>query len=372
MSRIRFAALLSAVGLLAACGGGEAGEDTAADGDGTEAAAADWEPEFVDGVLQPLPDGFPDRPITIVVADEAASAEGIQVTHLQQAAEGISPVAIELSARTDFAGIPTWEAIAYVNGTEDGREGYELVNFATVGSLADIGAIDVEGTTGVTLDDVTEVVTTENTRWFVSQCTEVAWEPTMESLVAYTQEHPGEVRFMGQGGVGGSDLGFFSYLDALEAGEINVIPVGGGTEKTTATAACEGDVTIATVETTLPHFQAGRLDLIMVNGEERIEDFPDVPSAADIGIDGGGLVSSKQLVAASEVPALHVQWLYELFNAILADPTYIENREELPGVVVGVRDPAQSEADNLAALETVEATLRDLGLHFDQTGGETG
>ena len=34
-------------------------------------AAADWKPVFKDGKLQPLPDGFPNKPITLLNGDEA-------------------------------------------------------------------------------------------------------------------------------------------------------------------------------------------------------------------------------------------------------------------------------------------------------------
>ena len=50
--------------------------------------------EFVKGVLQPLKDGFPNRPITLINADEAGSNDGIYGRVLQAALKGISPVDI--------------------------------------------------------------------------------------------------------------------------------------------------------------------------------------------------------------------------------------------------------------------------------------
>ena len=361
LTRSRVVAASASALILVAAGCGGAAEDTAEPTSGSATETTAWEPEYVDGKLQPLPDGFPDRPITIVIADEASSAEGIQANHVQQAAESLSPVPIEIEARTDFTGIPTWEAIEYMNNDPDGKEGYMMVAFAGVGSLADIVATPVEDATGLTLDDLQEVITNENTAWYVSQCKEVGWEPTMESMVQYTKDHPGEVRFMAQSGIGGSDLGFYSYMDALGAGELDIIPVGGGLEKTAAAAACEGDVTVATAETTMPHVQAGRLDVLMVSGDERFKDLPEVPTAADLGIEGG-LVSSKQFVAAADAPPQHVAWLFELMSKIAEDPAYVEKREAFPGTQVFVRDPAETDQNNRDTLKVIEQVINELGL----------
>jgi hypothetical protein len=61
-----------------------------------------WEPEFKDGVLQPLPDGFPSEDLTLIVADDATSAEGILMQNLVETAAQYSPVGIRAEAREDF------------------------------------------------------------------------------------------------------------------------------------------------------------------------------------------------------------------------------------------------------------------------------
>jgi hypothetical protein len=40
---------------------------------GIASAQEAWTPQFVDGKLQPLPDGFPNQAISLVVLDEAGS-----------------------------------------------------------------------------------------------------------------------------------------------------------------------------------------------------------------------------------------------------------------------------------------------------------
>jgi hypothetical protein len=90
--------------ILAACGTGEetSSEPEASEGPGESTAAEPseataWEPEYVDGVLQPLPDGFPNQEITLINADDAASADGLYVRLMQEIMnDGLSPVQINI------------------------------------------------------------------------------------------------------------------------------------------------------------------------------------------------------------------------------------------------------------------------------------
>ena len=62
------------------------------------ASAASAQPgEFVNGVLQPLADGFPKQPITLVNIDDPGSRDGVYARHMQAALKGISPVDILVS-----------------------------------------------------------------------------------------------------------------------------------------------------------------------------------------------------------------------------------------------------------------------------------
>src|SRR5688572_7589587 len=92
----------------------------AADEEATTTAAGEWQPEFVDGILQPLPDGFPNQDITVIVADNATSAEGILMQNLVDIAGNYSPVAVRAEAREDFEAFGSWEALRYAIDTDGG------------------------------------------------------------------------------------------------------------------------------------------------------------------------------------------------------------------------------------------------------------
>src|SRR5260370_26761411 len=56
----------------------------------------DWQPVYEDGVLQPLPDGFPNQPITLLNPDSPGHDDGLYARSIQSALEDISPVSIQV------------------------------------------------------------------------------------------------------------------------------------------------------------------------------------------------------------------------------------------------------------------------------------
>jgi tripartite-type tricarboxylate transporter receptor subunit TctC len=266
--------------------------------------------------------------------------------------------------RQDFQAVPTWEALAYIKGDDRGKDGYLVATFSHAGSLADTMAADVKSVVGVTRDDMQPVIGLEIARWFLTQCATVSWDPTIEALVAQIKANPGKVRYMAQGAGGGVDLGFFSFMKhfGINADQVDAIPIGGTVEQATATAACEGDVTVTTVEPIMPHIQKGRVKLLMMNGTERVPEFPDVPTAADLGMAGGGLMSGKELVTWKDVPATHVAWLYELFRKATSEQSYIDKRKKIPGLVVEIRNPADTQKLFDETVVQVRDVLDQLGL----------
>jgi tripartite-type tricarboxylate transporter receptor subunit TctC len=339
---------------------------------GSAALAAEWQPEFVDGVLQPLPDGFPNQDITLMVADDATSAEGILMQNLVEAAAKHSPVGIRAEAREDFEAFGSWEALRYITDTEGGSAGYLNLVFGTPGGLVDLHAAPVTKDIGVGLDDLTEVITLEDRRYAVIQCAEVDWEPSWDALVAQIKERPGEIRYMGGGPGAGTDMTFAFYIHTLGIGNlydkasVNHINVGNTSARALAVAACEGDVTTTTMDLAATHSQAGKVDVILVGGDERVEEFPDVPTAAEVGVPDDPMSSTKQIVVPTGVDPTHVAWLYALWSAVANDPDYQASRRQMQvGTVINILDPEASAALNDASDAKMDDLTRTLGINVE-------
>src|SRR5688572_29982543 len=72
----------------------------------------------VDGTtLQPLEDGFPDQPITIISIDDPGAPDGIYALTMKAAIEenGIIDQRIIVEDRPDFGTYGTWEGLEYMD-----------------------------------------------------------------------------------------------------------------------------------------------------------------------------------------------------------------------------------------------------------------
>jgi tripartite-type tricarboxylate transporter receptor subunit TctC len=338
----------------------------------TNAIAQDWQPEFVDGKLQPLADGFPSEDITVIVADSATSAEGILMQNLVEGAAKYSPVGVRAEAREEFEAFGSWEALKYMEDAEGGKDGYLNLVFGTPGGLVDLHAAPVTKEIGVGLDDLTEVITLESRPYAVIQCSTVSWEPTWDALMEQIKANPGKVRYMGGGPGAGTDMTFAYYIHALGVGNlydkasVDHINVGNTSARATATAACEGDVTTTTMDLAVTHTQSGKVKVLLISGDKRVEQFPDAPTAAEKGVTDDPMSSTKQLVVPKAVDPQHVQWLYALWSAVANDPDYQANRAKVQvGTVANLLDPAGSAEFNDKADAKMDDLTKTLGISVE-------
>ena len=92
------------------------------------ASAQETKLNWVDGVLQPLDDGFPSDALTIIVVDDPGTTDSIYATALVKAAEGKSPVPIKIDHRPEFSTWSTWEAQNWlITQGEAGNDGSQMI-----------------------------------------------------------------------------------------------------------------------------------------------------------------------------------------------------------------------------------------------------
>lgn len=143
----------------------------------TLASAASAQPgKFVKGVLQPLEDGFPNRPIILMVVDDVGSADSLYATLLADTAKKMSPQPILIEHRADFSNFGTWEALAWVmDQGKLGNDGYINVVYTYPGCVVDLVVIDMKKETGLDLNDLNPVVSTETALYFFIQRINAPW-----------------------------------------------------------------------------------------------------------------------------------------------------------------------------------------------------
>ena len=102
---------------------------------------------------------------------------------------------------------------------------------------------------------------------------------TTQELIAYAKARPGKLNF--PSGLGGAPH-MAGVLFAQRAGiDWVYVPTKGGASSVAAMMAGEGDAMFLGMLQSLPHVNAGRLKLIAISSEKRLETHPKVPTVAE-------------------------------------------------------------------------------------------
>ena len=354
MRNIRILAVAAVVGMVTACADSgtssttDAGLEatttapagTTATTESTETTAGTTAPSavgtFVDGVLQPLEDGFPNGPLTLMVIDEVGSSDSLFATELSAIASAMSPVEVVVEHRTDFTNFGTWEGIEFVRNDERGAEGYIAFMISLQGSTMDTITIPPEDLGGG-LDDLNIVMTAESVPYAMYRRNDPAPEwGTMTEMVEFAQANPNTVNYISPGPGGAQDAAFKYYQQQLDF-TVNETVVPGTLERALVVAAGEGDITLAPPEVVLPHWEAGKVEVIMITGSEAPEPWSEVPTSADLGIASDPYGLTRGIAVSPTAPPEHKEWLETLFTAAIEDPVYQEQRASVPGLRIDVR-----------------------------------
>ena len=315
--------------------------------------------------MQPLADGFPSEPLTLVVVDEPGSADSVYANQLAEAAQKISPVPINVEHRQDFSNFGTWEALAWL--TDQGEvadEGYVSIVFTVPGAIVDLLVTDIKSEVGVDLNDLNVVASTEQLPYFLHQRADAPWGDTVQDLVEYAKANPDTVRYI-SGGLGGAqDAAMQWYMRELGF-TVNTIIGGGSSERALTVAAGDGDVTVSPPDVILPHYEAGRLEVLMASGDTASpEPWADVPNAASMGLEGDPWGQTRGVAVSPSVSEEHRAWLQELYTRAAADPEYVAKREQVPGLAVIVRDGEETLALAQTAYDEALPIMQELGAYW--------
>ena len=350
--------------LLAACQRPAQGP---ADADPGNLDPATWKPEFVEGKLQPLPNGFPSQPIVLLNPDDPGSPDGIYSRAYVEALRKVSPVQVRVIDRADFGTFGTWDALKWMEQQPGGNEGYIAVVASVVGGALDLISTPVAKELGVTLDDYNFVIATELTPFILTQRKDPPWgSANFQDMVNYVKAHPGEVRYVCFSPGSGRDISWAHYASVLGLKFREPCLYGDSSQGVaTIIGSGEGDLGLNSPEQALAGFEAGRIDVLMATGTEPVsEPWPDLPNGKTaVGIDDDPWGVTRGWAVTRQVPEIHRQWLFELFKAGQQDEEFKQARLRLPGTTLFTLDHDQTRARAESALDYAEPILRELGLY---------
>lgn len=318
-----------------------------------------------DGKLQPLKDGFPKSPLSIVVVDEAGSDDGIYARQFADAAAKIAPVDIKVLDRPEFGSTyGAWEALDWIAEQRGGDEGYMVAVVTLPGSTIDLLATPVASELDVTMESLNTVALTESVPYVVVSRAGAPWGDSFEEMLAFAKANPGQVKYISRGPGAGPDLAMNNYAD-IAGVEFNTSVGGSHSEINTTLGAGAGDIAVTLPGAASPFVQDGKVVLLTCTGNANpcaANWGKAQPNAASVlGIENDPWGSTRGLVAAQDIPESRRLWLEALMNKASQSDEFVKTRTSIPGVGMAYLDKEQALQLQKAAYDPTYEILERLG-----------
>lgn len=184
---------------------------------------------------------------------------------------------------------------------------------------------------------------------------------TIEEMLKFGREHPGELTF---GHVGpGTSLQLQGLQFFRSAGvQVTDVPYRGSSAFTTAVLGGHVDAAFGAVSAVKALVQAGKIRLLATLTTERLPEFPNVPTARELRIEGPDVYNPVigVTIRAGTAPD-RVKLLHDALKASIADPGFTGPMNEI-GLKTGYHAPQEFDGV-VARIETLAVPLlKELGL----------
>lgn len=158
---------------------------------------------------------------------------------------------------------------------------------------------------------------------------------SVQQLIDYAKEHPGELNYASSGVGANTHLGT-ELLKKMTGMDILHVPYQGGGPAVAAMSSGEVDLYLGVVPTLLPLLDSGAARVIATSGSTRSAALPDVPTIAEAGVDGFQLDTWYALSLPAGTPDEIVESLRAAAEKAIADPdvnAFLVNQGLEPGTM---------------------------------------
>ena len=335
MKKKFLALLLTALMLLSlcACGGGSGNDagttpppaDAGTSGDANEPSepgAAGW---------------TPSEPVNMIVAYKAGSGTDNTARVLSQFATKYIGQTVVIDNQEGGSGSIGWTALSQAN-----PDGYTLgfVNLPTLCSNI------VEGLGDYTMEDFVPICNHVSETSVILVAANSPFD-TLEDLVTYAKEHPGELKASTNGNKASNHIAV-QLLSTTAGFEYTAIPYGGTADQLLALR--QGEVDFSVAKEADIASMVSELKVLGVFDTQRMEAFPDAPTLGELGYYDQWYGSARAIVAPKGTPQEIIDFYADAFKQAMEDAEYLDAAEKA-GVTTLYIDPAGT-ADLLNAQYT--------------------
>ncbi len=299
-------------------------------------------------VAGPAAADFPERPISIIVPYSAGGSTDLSMRLLADSWErNADDTTIVIRNQPGGGGAIGTSAAVLAR-----PDGYTL-GAAAQGPLA---LLPHQGGTDYQLEDVAYVGVMGRSLQLLVACADAPFTD-YQSFVDYAATTPVQV---GNSGAGGANHISAEAFAAAADIQIESIPYPGSADARTACVGGHIDAMVASPAEALDQAEAGNMTPLFVMEDERIDLFPDTPTAVEMGTDFTWS-SWKAIVAPAGTPDDVLDTLRAQFQAAVADPQFVEEMTAL-GEFVVYEDAETFEARAVRDSDVARSVLEQLGM----------
>lgn len=255
---------------------------------------------------------YPSKPVEIIVAYKAGGGTDVGARILASVAEKNFGQPLVIINREGSDG-----ELGYTELAQAKADGYTIgfINLPTFVSLT------LERDTKYAIDDVVPILNHVYDAGVIVVQSSSEWN-TIEEFVDYAKANPGDLTISNNGTGASNHIGaaHFEY----EAGiEVTHVPFGGSTDMLAALRGGHVKATVAKISEVAGLVNSGELRILASFTEERLENFPEVPTLKEKGYDilfG----SARALVAPKGTPQEVIDYLHDKFKEAIESPEHLE------------------------------------------------
>jgi tripartite-type tricarboxylate transporter receptor subunit TctC len=291
---------------------------------------------------------FPDRPITVIVGMPAGDSADTSTRNIARAAEAILKQPVVIVNRTGGGATVATAAIATAK-----PDGY------TLGTLLTSPLVTMPHFMKLTyhpVKDIQPIVQFGILNFAVSVRAESSFK-TFKEMMAFAKANPGVVTY-GTVGPTSAQYILMEHIAKSENAELVHVPFKGGGEA--FSAALGGHITASAGFFSPGQVRAKKVRLLALFGDQRIDDFPDVPTLKELGYD----VRVPYFIgigAPRGVPEPILKKLEDAFARGMKDPAFIQGMRtiEMP---MKYRNSSEFSQFLSEGYDAVGHYIEDLGL----------
>ncbi|MCL4798842.1 MAG: tripartite tricarboxylate transporter substrate binding protein [Burkholderiales bacterium] len=149
----------------------------------------------------------------------------------------------------------------------------------------------------------------------------------LKAFLDYARANPGLITVGNSGAGGGVHLIALAFEKAAGV-RLNHIPFAGGGPSVTALLGGHVNAVVVSPPEGIAHVKAGKLRIIALFSEQRMSDFPNVPTVREQGVDFG-MGQWRGLAAPKGTPPAVIKTLHDAFKKGMEDPTFVKNATDM-------------------------------------------